>query len=398
MPTLVLGVSGSVAAYRAADLARELMRMGYSVRVCLTDSAQRFVTKDLFEALTGQPCLSDTFEEPESGRMAHIDWARQADLLVIAPATANTINRIAYGLADDMLTTLALAYEGLMIVAPAMNPSMYANADTQEAIKRLRGKGATIVEPAEGDVACGENGQGKLASIATIAAAVAEVGNLRRSLVGKTVLITSGPTQEPIDDVRFLSNHSSGKMGAALARAAHMLGARVVLVTGPTSEVVPPGIETVRVTTAQEMMKAASAATPNADLIIGAAAVADYRPAARMKGKIRRSEEKLTLELEPNPDIIAGLAGQAREGAWVVGFAAEPNTDLDYARAKMERKGLHAIAHNDVSNPAIGFGSDQNALTLIFRDGSVAESGIRSKLGCALWLYSNLMASTNEIR
>ena len=389
MKSVVLGVSGSVAAYRACDLARELMRRGFEVRVCLTDAAQRFVSPALFEALTGQPCLLDTFEEPERGRMAHIDWARSASLLIIAPATASTIAKLANGVGDDMLTTLALAYEGPMLVAPAMNPSMYANASTRASMESLADRGAWFVEPTEGDVACGENGQGKLASIESICSEAEALSAHSRLLQGKTVLITSGPTQEPIDDVRFLSNRSSGRMGAALAHVCVFLGARVNVVSGPTSTRFPRSATVVNVRTALEMLESAEALASTADLIIGAAAVADYRPAEPVSGKLRRSESELTLRLVPNPDIIAALA-KANPLAEVVAFAAEPSADLEIARAKIKRKGVHAIAVNDVSRTDIGFESATNELTLLFADGREARSGKGSKLACARWLLEQL--------
>jgi phosphopantothenoylcysteine decarboxylase/phosphopantothenate--cysteine ligase len=386
---LVLGVSGSIAAYRAADLARDLMRQGFTVRVCLTDSAQKFVTASLFEALTGQPCLSDTFEEPQSGRMAHIDWARQADVVVIAPATANTINKIAGGIGDDMLTTIALATTSPLVIAPAMNPQMYVNETTQRSLDVLASRAALIVEPQEGDVACGEHGQGKLASNAEIAAAVKTVALRTKALSGKHVVITSGPTQEAIDDVRFLSNRSSGKMGAALARAALLMGARVSVVTGPVKVGYPLHTHIVRVQSAEQMLEASLEAGKDADIIIGAAAVADYRVANPVSGKMRRSEELISLQLVPNPDVIASLA-KAFPQATVVGFAAEPSSDLSIAREKLIRKGIHAIAVNDVSQPGIGFDSDNNEITLITQDWQTVSSGRQSKLACALWLLERV--------
>lgn len=386
---VVLGVSGSVAAYRAADLARELMRHGCEVRVCLTDNAQQFVTTTLFEALTGRPALQGVFEEPEAGRMAHIDWARSADLLLIAPATASTLGRLAHGIADDMLTTIALAFTGPVVLAPAMNPAMYLHEATQASLEILQSRGAFIVEPSEGDVACGEQGQGKLASVTEITALVMSVLSARKQLTGKRVLITSGPTQEPIDSVRFLSNRSSGKMGAALARAALLMGAQVTVVTGPTKEPIPFGAEAIRVRTAGEMLVAAESQASQADIIIGAAAVADYRPAHAHEGKLRRSHEPMSIDLVPNPDIIAALA-QAAPKAVVVGFAAEPSSDLAESREKLIRKGLRAIAVNDISLPGVGFDSDENELTLILADGGEQSSGRMSKLGCALWLFEQL--------
>jgi phosphopantothenoylcysteine decarboxylase/phosphopantothenate--cysteine ligase len=387
---IVLGVSGSIAAYRAADLARDLMRDGHTVRACLTDSAQKFVTTALFEVLTGHPCLVDTFEEPNRGRMAHIDLARQADLVLVAPATANTIAKLAHGIGDDMLTTLVLATTAPLVVAPAMNPHMYANAANQEALRILAERAAEIVEPQEGDVACGENGQGKLASTAEILKAVRTVLARSLRLQGKRVLITSGPTQEPIDDVRFLSNRSSGKMGSALARAALLMGAEVTVVAGPQTAAIPLGAAVHRVRTAEEMLEAAL--KHPADLIIGAAAVADYRPEIRQEGKLRRSNEPMELRLVPNPDVIAELA-RRNPGARVVGFAAEPTADLAVARQKIERKGVYAIAANDVSRVDAGFDSSTNEITLITPDGPPESSGLLSKLGCALWLLERVSPS-----
>jgi phosphopantothenoylcysteine decarboxylase/phosphopantothenate--cysteine ligase len=392
MKRLVLGVSGSVAAYRAADLARELMRSGYEVRICLTDAAEKFVTSALFEALTGQPTLRDTFEEPERGRMAHIEWARLADLLLIAPATANTISKVASGLGDDMLTTLALAYSGPILVAPAMNPSMYAHEATRDSLRTLAERGVVFVDPDEGDVACGEHGQGKLASIQRIVeeanALLARSGVLK----GKHVLITSGPTQEPLDDVRYLTNRSSGKMGAALARAALLMGARVSVVTGPTSVPLPLDAAVIRVTTAEEMLGAARPLASSADVIIGAAAVADYRPRSRITGKIRRDAEETAIELVRNPDVLAELTRVAKAGALVVGFAAEPTSDTETAKEKIVRKGLAAIAVNDVSRKDIGFEASSNELTLLLVDGKQFSSGRRSKLACGLWLLEHVAA------
>ncbi len=387
MANIVLGVSGSIAAYRAADLARELMRAGHDVRVCLTDGAQQFVTPILFETLTGNPCLQDTFEEPERGRMAHLDWARQADLLLIAPATANTINRIANGIGEDMLTTIALAFERQIVIAPAMNPAMYQHPETQSSLAKLSDRGAFIIEPSEGDVVAGEHGQGKLASNAEILDSVSSLLIQSRAWQGKRVVITSGPTQEPIDSVRFLTNRSSGKMGAALAQAAWQMGAEVTVIAGPSQVSYPRNVQIIQVRTAVEMREKALAAAIGADLAIGAAAVADYRPVNPRSDKIRRSAEHIQLELVPNPDIIAELAKVAKR---TVGFAAEPSNDLTIAREKVARKGLFAIAHNDVSNPEIGFETDRNQLTLLFADGRMETSPIQSKLRCAIWLLARL--------
>lgn len=386
--SVVLGVSGSVAAYRAADLARELMRRGFTVRVCLTDAAERFVTRALFEALTGQPCLADVFDEPERGRMAHIDWARQADLLIVAPATASTLAKLAGGVADDMLSTIAVAYDGPSLVAPAMNPTMYAAESVQDALTTLRARGVEIVEPTEGEVACGESGQGKFAAIERIAEAAQGLVGRRRLLEGKRVLMTSGPTREPIDAVRFLSNRSSGKMGAALARAALMMGAEVTVVSGPASAPLPARARVLRVETAEQMLAAALPEAPHADWIVGAAAVADYRPRQSEPGKIRRSDEPLTLELIPNPDIISALAAAAPQAVRIA-FAAEHGLSPHEIVAKYRRKGVDALAVNDVSRADIGFESSENELSLYLAD-RIDKSGKQSKLGCALWLFETV--------
>ncbi|MCW5937054.1 MAG: bifunctional phosphopantothenoylcysteine decarboxylase/phosphopantothenate--cysteine ligase CoaBC [Fimbriimonadaceae bacterium] len=395
MPKLVLGVSGSISCYRACDLARDFMRAGYEVRVALTDSAQKFVSPVLFETLTGQACLVDVFDEPERGRMAHIDWARQADVLVLAPATASLLNRVAAGIGDDMLAAIAIAYEGRIVVAPAMNPSMLASEPTQEALRLLEARGAVIVEGQEGDVASGELGQGKLAPNAQIVEATLALARASRSLAGLRVLVTSGPTREPIDDVRFLSNRSSGKMGVAIAKAAWTMGAEVAFVTGPTALPDPRYAKVHRVQTADEMLRAALSEIGNADLVVAAAAVADYRPAQRVEGKLRRGDEPMALELLPNPDVIANLAQRALPQATLCAFAAEPGEGLEEARAKLRRKGVHAIAVNDVSRADIGLESDENDLALV-TEASEARSGKMSKLRCALWLLENLAALHRE--
>lgn len=388
---LIVGVCGSVAAYRACDLARDLMRAGWDVRVCLTDAALQFVSAAQFEALTGNACVSSVFEEPVRGRMAHIDWAREASIILIAPATANTICKVASGTADDMLTSIVLASNAPLVVAPAMNPTMYASEPVTHALRVLQSRAAAIVEPGEGEVACGEQGQGKLASNAEIVQAVESVRAGTTSLAGQKVLITSGPTHEPIDDVRFIGNRSSGKMGAALARAALLAGAsEVVVVAGPGTAAYPLQAKVIKVQTAQQMLDAALGEARSADWIIGAAAVADYRPANPVSGKIRRSSESMTVELTPNPDIIAELARAAKPGCRVIGFAAEPSTDTLIAQEKLQRKGLAAIAHNDVSNQEIGFESDENCVTLITATGIRTTSPKASKLQVARWIFDQL--------
>ncbi len=389
MAKVLLGVTGSVSAYRAADLARDLMREGHQVRVCLTRSGAKFVTPHLFEALTGQPCLVDAFEEPEAGRMAHIDWARWADFVIIAPATAHALNVAASGQAVDMLSTIILATEAPLMVAPAMNPVMWGNDVTQASLLTLAARGVEIVQPQTGEVACGESGAGKLAPNSEILERVKEALGLSRILAGKRILITSGPTREPLDDVRYLTNRSSGQMGSALAKAAQRMGAKTTMIAGPQTAPIPQKVDVVRVQTALEMAEAATRLAASADLIIGAAAVADYRPKEKQSGKIRSGGGEWHLDLVPNPDVLAG-AVKANPKAAAIAFAAEPDESLEVARAKIIRKGVTAIAVNDISRGEIGFDSPNNELTLLWKDGHTEKSGLKSKYECAVWLLTRL--------
>ncbi|MFN7172562.1 MAG: bifunctional phosphopantothenoylcysteine decarboxylase/phosphopantothenate--cysteine ligase CoaBC [Fimbriimonadaceae bacterium] len=389
VPTAVLGVSGSIAAYRAADLARVLMTQGFTVRVCLTESAQEFVRPALFEALTGQPCLQGAFEEPVRGRMAHIDWAREADLFVVAPASANTLSAAVRGEATDMLTTLMVAYDGPIIFAPAMNPTMWVSDGVRESLAALEARGHEIVEPDEGSTACGEQGQGRLATIDTIVNRAITLSHRSRLLDGKTVLITSGATIEPIDAVRYLSNRSSGKMGAALAKACVWMGARTLVVAASGTAVYPIRSEVIRVETAQQMLEVASTLAPQADYVFGAAAVADFRPASQNEGKPEKGSVSQSVDLVPNPDVISELAKLCP--GFTIGFAAQYGVDERTVLSKLERKGLFAIAVNDISRADIGMGADYNELTLFTREGPVASSGKMGKLGCAFWLLQQVV-------
>jgi phosphopantothenoylcysteine decarboxylase/phosphopantothenate--cysteine ligase len=366
--TVVVGVTGSVAAYRAADVCRELMRHGFTVRVCLSRSAEQFVTRSLFEALTGGPVLTDVFDEPVRGRMAHIDWAREASCILVCPATANAIATLACGSADDMFTTLVTASDATLVIAPAMNPQMYASDSNRENMAMLAGRGAVFVEPAEGDVACGESGQGKLASADRIIQAVEEVAFSSSVLGRKKIVITAGPTREALDPVRYLSNRSSGKMGFALARAAIQMGAEVTIVSGPTGEIPPPKAKLVRVESADEMAAETLAACKGAELLIAAAAVADFRPKTREEKKTKGKSE-YSLVLVPNADVIATVRS-AFPDLPIVAFAAETHDHEENARAKLQAKGAQAIVLNDVSRVDVGFDSPENEGTMFFADGS----------------------------
>jgi len=322
--------------------------------------------------------------------MAHIDWAREASAVVIAPATANILNKLAHGFADDMLTTIVLAFEGPLVIAPAMNPSMYSSEVVQSSLQILRSRAASIVEPVEGDVACGESGQGKLASTQRIVDVVQSIATRSQVLRDEKVLITSGPTRESLDAVRFLSNRSSGKMGSALARAALLLGAEVTIVSGPVSVSYPSQAKVIFVESAVQMLEAATNYAKEADWILGAAAVSDFRGEQVSDEKLDRKSGSIDLRLIANPDVIAGLAKIAKTGAQVVGFAAELGTSIQKARTKLHEKALTAIAHNNVKEEGVGFDSEDNSLTLILADGDPQKSGKQSKLECALWLFESL--------
>ncbi len=380
-PLVLLGVTGGIAAYKSPELLRALQTVGFDVRVLLTRSARRFVTPLTFEALTGHPTVTSLWHpaDPPSPEapIEHIALAQAADLLLLAPATANTLARLAHGLANDLLSTVALATTAPLVLAPAMNVNMLAHPATQANLATLRDRGATVVEPAAGYLACGMTGPGRLAEIPEIVAAVQHKLNTRNDLCQETILVTAGGTREPLDPVRFLGNRSSGKMGHALAGAALRRGARVHLVTASPLPA-DPGIEVTRVQTAAEMHAAVLALLPRATAVLGAAAVADFRPSAPKSHKIKRNGP-LTLTLEPTEDILAEVVRRRRPGTWVLAFAAETENVLGSARAKLLRKGVDAIVANDVSLPGLGFDSDRNALTLLTAAGDLLDFGESSK-------------------
>jgi phosphopantothenoylcysteine decarboxylase/phosphopantothenate--cysteine ligase len=375
---VLLGVCGSVAAYKACDIARELMRQGASVHVVMTVHATRFVLPATFAALTGNPVTIDAFDEPEEGQIAHIRLAQDSDLILIAPATAHTIAKLAHGLADDMLSTLVLASRAPVMIAPAMNPSMWDHPATQTNVQLLQQRGVEFIPPAYGIMACGDEGLGRLADPQQIAQFALNPIHRKQEMTGWHVLITAGPTYEPIDPVRFMGNRSSGKMGYALAEAAHLRGAEVRLISGPTSLPEPPGVQTIRVQTARQMDEAVQAHFDWCYLLIAAAAVADYRPERSLPAKHKRQSKSWTLQLVPNPDIVAGVA--ARKGnRIVVGFAAETDKMLEHAVQKLKKKGLDLIVANDVSKSDRGFEVDTNELTLLAADGETEHVPLMSK-------------------
>jgi phosphopantothenoylcysteine decarboxylase/phosphopantothenate--cysteine ligase len=370
---ITLGVTGGVAAYKAAELVRRLQQEGFTVQVVMTRSAREFVTPLTFAALSGQKVITDLFAESGGeanleSAIEHIAVAQRTDLLLVAPATADVIAKFARGIADDFLTTLHLASTAPVVLAPAMNVNMWNHPATQENLEMLRVRGVHIVQPDEGYLACGMTGPGRLAGQEAIVAAVHEALKMQRDFEGETVLVTAGPTYEDIDPVRYITNRSSGKMGYAVAEAAVRRGARVVLVSGPTSLDVPPGVECVKVRTAIEMQQAAKQHFANASVGIFAAAVADYRPSEPLEQKMKRTKEPLTLRLEPNPDILAGIAA-GKGSRLVVGFAAETDHVAENARKKLSVKNADLIVANDVTAEGAGFDLDTNVVTLFARDG-----------------------------
>jgi len=362
---ILLGVSGSIAAYKSAELVRRLREAGADVRVVLTKGGAEFVTPLTFQALSGNPVHTNLLDTEAEAAMGHIALARWADAILVAPASANFIARLVQGRADDLLGAICLATSAPIAIAPAMNQQMWVNIATQENLQQLRQRGILQFGPDEGDQACGETGPGRMMEANRLAAHTADIFETRL-LAGNTVLLIAGPTQEAIDPVRYLSNRSSGKMGYAIARAAAEAGAKVILVSGPTALATPPRVERIDVRSAQQMFDAAMQYVPDSDIFISAAAVADYRPVNIARQKIKKTEDTLTLELRRNPDILAEVA--ALENApFTVGFAAETENLEQHAREKRERKGIDMIAANLVGD-GVAFESDENTLLVLTAD------------------------------
>ncbi|HTA57978.1 MAG TPA: bifunctional phosphopantothenoylcysteine decarboxylase/phosphopantothenate--cysteine ligase CoaBC [Candidatus Baltobacteraceae bacterium] len=370
---ITLGVTGGVAAYKSAELVRRLQTEGHSVQVVMTRAAREFITPLTFAALSGQKVITDLFTGGDSGdanlesAIEHIAVAQRTDLLLVAPATADTLAKFARGLADDFLSTLYLASTAPVVLAPAMNVNMWRHPATQENLAALRKRGVRIVEPGEGYLACGMTGPGRLAAQDEILKAVREVVEAQQDLAGDTVLVTAGPTHEDLDPVRFIANRSSGKMGYAVAEAAARRGAKVVLISGPTALETPESVERVDVRTAEEMLRAVRTRFSPVTIAIFAAAVADYRPAEPATAKIKRTKEPLTIHLVPNPDILATMAKEKGERL-VVGFAAETDHVAENARKKLAAKNADLIVANDVTAEGAGFDVDTNIVTIFSRD------------------------------
>ena len=389
---IVLGVTGSIAAYKACDLARLFIKGGASVTPVMTQNATRFVTPLTLSTLCRRRAVVDMWDAPDEYRTEHIEVARAADILVVAPATANVIGKFAYGIADDFLTTCYLSTKAPVLIAPAMNWAMYTNYAVQDNIRTLEGRGCQFVHPEVGELACGEVGTGRLAELDKIVEAAETLLRVSTELAGKKGLVTAGPTREAIDAVRFISNRSTGRMGFELAAAAARRGADVTLVTGPTHLQPPFGVNVTRVTTADEMHRVCKKQASKMDFVIGAAAVADYAPIDPSDTKIKKTGGPIAIDLEPTPDIIASIGAKKKKGQVLVGFAAEAENLVRNAKKKLRDKNLDLIVANDITSPGSGFAVDTNAATLINRAGKVVELPLLTKRELAERVIDRIVA------
>lgn len=373
---ITLGVTGGIAAYKAAELVRLMVQGGLQVRVIMTANATRFVNPLTFQVLSQSQVRVNTFETLSPERVEHVTLAQETDLLVVAPATANILAKMARGIADDMLSTFYLAYDGVTLVAPAMNAKMYVHPATQKNLEILKNRGIVVLDPEEGELACGDSGPGRFPDPPYIMERVLDL-LYEKDLEGRNILVTAGPTREFLDGVRFISNPSTGRMGFAVAQEARRRGAKVHLISGPTHLDSPWGVEFIRVTSAREMHEQVMALFPRMDVVIKAAAVADFHPLPLVeRGKFKKGKrESLTMELKANPDILAQL-GKKKEGQILVGFAAESQELLKNAQEKLKRKNLDIIVANNISD---GFAEDTNKVTILKRDGSIRELPLMSK-------------------
>ena len=385
---IVLGISGGIAAYKCAELVRRLKEHGCEVKVVMTESAKHFITPLTMQAVSGE-IVSDSLLDPAAeAAMGHIEFAKWADLILVAPATCNIIAKMATGIADDLLTTLLLATPAKVAVAPAMNQQMYAHAATQANLATLKARNVLIWGPGKGEQACGDVGSGRMLEPHELVALCVE-NQPPQILAGKTITITAGPTREPLDPVRFISNHSSGKMGYALAEAALLLGANVNLISGPVTIKAPTGANLINIESAEQLLNEALVYAPQSDAFIGCAAVADYRAGEVATQKMKKQGDELTLTLVKNPDVIAAVANIEKNRPYTVGFAAETQNVESYAKGKLVNKNLDMICANDVSQSGLGFNSDQNALTLYWQNKQL-ELPVSSKSAIALKVIEQL--------
>lgn len=369
--TVILAVTGSIAAYKIASLASALKKLQADVHVLMTENATNFINPITFETLTGNKCLIDTFDRNFQYSVEHVSLAKQADVVMAAPASANVIGKIANGIADDMLTTTVMACKCKKIIAPAMNTNMYENPIVQDNLRKLEQYGYEVISPADGYLACGDTGAGKMPEPELLLEYILQEAACEKDMKGLKVLVTAGPTQEPVDPVRYITNHSSGKMGYAIARAASRRGAEVTLVTGPSAEKTPEFVRVVPVKTARDMFETVTGCAEEQDVIIKAAAVADYRPSHVSDSKMKKKDGELTLELERTDDILAFLGEHKRQGQFLCGFAMETEDLLENARKKLEKKHLDMIVANSLRVEGAGFGGDTNVVTLITGDEEV---------------------------
>lgn len=366
--TIVLGVTGSIAAYKIANLASMLMKLHADVQVIMTQNATQFINPITFESLTGKKCLVDTFDRNFEYSVEHVALAKRADVFLLAPASANVIGKVAHGIADDMLTTTFMACDCFKIIAPAMNTHMYENPILQDNLKICASYGMEVIDPSVGYLACGDTGAGKMPEPTELLDYIIKAIGYEKDLVGKNILVTAGPTRESIDPVRYITNHSTGKMGYAIAKVASYRGASVTLVTGPTEIEKPRFVNVVPIQSAQEMFDAVTAVSGEQDMIIKAAAVADYRPAQVSDEKMKKKEGDLSISLERTDDILGYLGAHRREGQFLCGFSMETQNMLENSRAKLNRKQIDMIVANNLKVAGAGFGTDTNVVTIITKE------------------------------
>lgn len=392
--TVLLGVTGSIAAYKIASLASMLVKKGASVHVLMTKNAVNFINPITFETLTGHKCLVDTFDRNFEFSVEHVSLAKTADVVMIAPASANVIGKLAHGIADDMLTTTVMACTCRKLIAPAMNTRMFENPIVQDNLKILARYGMEVIQPADGYLACGDTGAGKMPEPEVLFEYILRE-MYPKDLEGKSILVTAGPTREAVDPVRFITNRSTGKMGYAIAKAAAYRGARVTLVTGPTGLSAPLFVKTVPVESAGDMFEAVTARSGDQDIIIKAAAVADYKPAQVGTEKIKKSEGDMSIALSRTQDILGWLGEHRREGQFLCGFSMETQNMLEHSRAKLERKHIDMIVANNLKVKGAGFGTDTNVVTIITKDGE-EELPLMSKEEVAGALLDRILAAVSQ--
>lgn len=388
--TVLLGVTGGIAAYKAAALASALVKLHAAVEVVMTENATKFITPLTFEQLTGRRTMVDTFDRNFTHQVEHISLAQRTDLVIVAPATANVCAKLAHGLADDMLTTTVLACNCPKLIAPAMNTGMYENPVTQDNLATLRHYGWEVIEPASGRLACGAVGKGKMPEPEDLVQHILRQIAFPHDLAGRNVLVTAGPTQEALDPVRYLTNHSTGKMGYAIAKMAMLRGAEVTLVTGPTAITPPPFVNVVAIRSAQDMFDAVVNAAPDSDIIIKAAAVADYTPEVYCDDKMKKKDGDLSIPLKRTQDILKYLGENRREGQIICGFSMETQNMLENSREKLTKKGVQMICANNLKQAGAGFGVDTNVITMITAD-DTTELPLLSKEAAANAIIDKLL-------